>query len=72
MSIKQRVNITIDRELWFAFGLKCKGSKSGTIEELIREYVFSKNNIDELREEIVNDEMELRAKKKALKELAKK
>lgn len=71
MAKKTRINLTIDKELWFALGLKCKGSKSKLIEELVREYVFSKTNIDELRDEIVNDEMELRAKKKALNEMVK-
>ena len=71
MAKKTRINLTIDKELWFALGLKCKGSKSKLIEELVREYVFSKINIEELRDEIVNDEMELRAKKKALNEMVK-
>ena len=71
MAKKTRINLTIDKELWFALGLKCKGSKSKLIEELVREYVFSKTNIEELRDEIVNDEMELRAKKKALNEMVK-
>ena len=66
---KTRINLTIDKELWYAFGLKCKGSKSAMVEELVREYVFAKNNIEELRDEIVNEELELKAKKKALKEM---
>ena len=66
---KIRVNLTIDENIWFGLRLKCNGSRSQLIEDLAREYLFSTNDIDELRDEIANEEMELKAKKKQLKYL---
>lgn len=66
---KIRVNLTIDESIWFGLGLKCKGSKSQLIEDLARAYLFNTTNVDELRAEIVNEEMELKAKKEQLKYL---
>ena len=71
MSNKKRINLTFDKELWYALDLKCKGSKSKLLEDLAREYVFSSDNIQELRDEISQQELELQTKKKVLNELVK-
>lgn len=64
---KIRVNLTIDESVWFGLGLKCNGSKSQLIEDLARAYLYNSTSLEELRDEIANDELELRAKKKQLK-----
>ena len=49
-------------------GLKVQGSRSQFLENLAREYIFVETDLDKLRDEIAQEEVELNAKRKYLKE----
>lgn len=66
---KGRINTTFDKDLWEMFRLKEGNRRSQIMEDLVREYLFSTNNIDELKKEIEELEKELTSKKNILKRL---
>lgn len=69
MSNKTRINTTFDKDLWYLLGLKYGSRRVEVLENLARELLFASNSIDELREEIIDEELRLSAKKKVLKEM---
>lgn len=68
MAKKIRITLTFDEDIWYLLGLKVQGSRSQFLENLAREYIFTSSDLDELREEIAQEELELTAKKNYLKE----
>ena len=68
MAKKIRITLTFDETIWYLLGLKVQGSRSQFLEDLAREYIFTNADLNQLRDEISKQEMELNAKKKYLKE----
>ena len=68
MAKKIRITLTFDENIWYLLGLKVQGSRSQFLENLAREYIFAQTDLDKLRDEIAQEQVELNAKKKYLKE----
>ena len=68
MAKKIRITLTFDENIWYLLGLKVQGSRSQFLENLAREYIFVETDLDKLRDEIAQEEVELNAKRKYLKE----
>ena len=69
MSKKKRINTTFDNELWTLLYVEYGNKRVEILEDMARELLFGENNIDALRDEIVQDELQLKAKKKKLNRL---
>lgn len=69
MGKKKRINTTFDNELWTLLYIEYGNRRVEILEDMARELLFGEDNIDTLRDEIVQDEIQLNAKKERLKRL---
>ena len=62
-------SFTCDNDVWELAGILLGNKRSKFIENQLKEYINSHNDIDELRKEIEDDEQSLNAKKQKLADL---
>ena len=62
-------SFTCDNDTWELAGILLGNKRSKFIENQLKEYINSHNDIDELRKEIEDDEQSLNAKKQKLADL---
>lgn len=69
MAKRKTVTITIDSDLWRIAGVLLPCSRSKFIENQLREYINSKNEIEELEREVEREKQSIKAKEEKIKHL---
>lgn len=69
MAKRKTVTITVDSEIWELSAIILPCSRSAFIEDQLREYINSSNDIEKLKEEIAKDKQAVKLKEEKLEGL---
>ena len=69
MAKRKTVTITIDEDLWKISGFFLPCSRSKFIENQLREYINSKNEIEQLEKEVEKEKQQIQAKEEKIRHL---